>query len=543
MVRILDLPAELFHEILIFACLVRGVRRALRLNLVSTAFQRALQPALFASGLLDAFHGYGVGETLALWQVKHYPQSKVQLWHQYIAHRIGNATVLNEKPYQGPDWERRLLLTRRVGEAYCELSGSTCDVDWAARVRSELAWLVLDRAAGAPGESDWIRLQGEDRWELCRRDTGRLRMETYSLGVDLLSLAAHLNNIHLAKKLLSEGHCPSQHNYLLPPATETAAFAGHREMLLLLQEHLPDYDETSGPRRSGDDGLGYKSDTGALYGAALRGDLEMVKLALYPPSRKNADDPKTSTDIFGYRWGCTRESFQHSPADFIYYAVRATRDWPVFEYLISAFGWLRPNDEYTKFRCLYNQVNRGNMDMLTAMVHADGFGFEEVFQNNLCTLLRCAVRQCREDIVDYIFEHMGRQSSGIARHFASECDCITQIIGGLDPDTGPPLPLLAAAAATGSVSMLKKLIDRGLRVEKGQDSGWHPALVAALEQENLEMASVLLTLRGPSGRWRKKLLKRPEDCGLGGLSSAKAFIQAHWGNEHWQPGGRDKSQA
>jgi hypothetical protein len=522
MVHLLDLPAELFHEILVFACLVRGLRRALRLKLVCAAFQCALQPALFASGLLDNYDGRD-GQCLALWQVKRYPESKVQLWHQYLIYRIRGATENDDGP-------RQLLLTRRVAEVYCAETGATSSHDLDVCVAA-LAWLILDRAAGGLGQGNWVRLRGDDSDLGCRHDFYEDRDGPHSLGAHLLSVAAYFNNMSLARNLLSKGHSPTEHGYLVPSAMETAAFAGHGEMLLLLQEQLPASESPADGDRDRYWYGGCKADSaGSVYGAALRGDLDMTELAfmLYAPSN-DTNGPEAFVNTFVSRWGRIDQSDQ--PLNLIYLALRATRDWAVFKYLSAAIGCRHVRDESTEFSFLSSHVRRGNVGILTNMVSAYEFGFGQTFQKNLCALLRSAVRQCHDDVVDFILDHMDRQPGGIASHFASECGCITRLIRGVDPPSGPPLRLLAAAAATGSISMVKKLVAKGLRVERGQDSGWPAALLAALEQEHLEMANLLLTLRGPTGRLRKKLLTRLDECGLGGLDSVNDFIQAKWPSE------------
>ena len=107
-------------------------------------------------------------------------------------------------------------------------------------------------------------------------------------GIALLAAAAYFNNFAMVRTLIAEGHFPAVHGYILPSAMETATFAGNREMLILLQDYLlaTDDDWENNPV----DWLLPRKD--ALHAAVLRGDLDMVKLALYPPSRRDANNPE-----------------------------------------------------------------------------------------------------------------------------------------------------------------------------------------------------------------------------------------------------------
>jgi len=89
----------------------------------------------------------------------------------------------------------------------------------------------------------------------------------------------------MVRRLIAESHFPAVYGYILPSAMDTATFAGNREMLILLQDHLL----ATGDEWENNpvDQLLLRKD--ALHAAALRGDLDMVKLALYPPSRRDAN--------------------------------------------------------------------------------------------------------------------------------------------------------------------------------------------------------------------------------------------------------------
>ena len=208
-----------------------------------------MKPALFESRALDSFSTNGC---MGSWQVTRHLYGADKFWHEYLVYRIRNESDAEVG---------RLVDTRRVAEAFCVKSGT----DLEACIEA-MAWLVLDRGAGAPGErAAWKRHSARPEHLL---DDFSWYKGTLDLGINLLSAAAYFNELPLATRLLSEGYCPATHDHLLPSPMETAAFAGNAEMLMLLQEHLPDFQDTGHER------FRYRSkvDPGAVYGATVRGE-------------------------------------------------------------------------------------------------------------------------------------------------------------------------------------------------------------------------------------------------------------------------------
>lgn len=471
MAHITELPTEILHSILLTVCrlyargpiLFQGnqcgwaVQRALRLKLVCKRFQELLQPALFESRVLDYFDERD--RRMAAWSVTDYRYGLDRLWHDYLAYRIRN----ERHPMVG-----RFVDVRRIAEAFSTETDTDLDTCIDA-----LAWLVLDRAAGAPGNAtNWTRPKLGVHFYYFPNNHSRLNLE---LGINLLSAAAYFNHFPLARRLLSQGYCPTRPDELLPSPMESAAFAGNADMLMLLQEHLPDCD---------------KIHVTSVMGAVLRGDLEMVKLALYPPSRANPE----STDIFGEPFGSIDFRSTTRAGRILIDALCMTRDWNIYQYLLSAYN--TPPRDYRTEVILSTNIIRGNTNMVRKLV-LEG-GYSQKMKSLGTQYLKDAVRHCHDDIVDFILD-FGIDPVGDCQ-YSNGKDGYTKIGSRDNP--------IAAAASAGSLSLVKKLLDKGARVDQGHIYGWEKAFCNALTREHLDMARFLLTLRTPSRRWKKRLLGR-----------------------------------
>ncbi|CAH0000049.1 unnamed protein product [Clonostachys byssicola] len=125
--------------------------------------------------------------------------------------------------------------------------------------------------------------------------------------LSLLSAAAFVGNVTLVECLLETGIDPTQSDGIFPSAIEAAALAGNLEIFQMIQESLPDTveparDEASRPQSFlhhyslSDIHNKGKADIQGVVGAAMNGDMELLEMALYPPSRA---DPN-STAYFEY---------------------------------------------------------------------------------------------------------------------------------------------------------------------------------------------------------------------------------------------------
>ncbi|KAK0624279.1 hypothetical protein B0T14DRAFT_565564 [Immersiella caudata] len=537
MMHITELPTEILQEILFEVCKLyhheskpyQRLRKAFRLKLVCKRFQETLQPALFESRMADFNDDTAYGTIEAL-PVTTHRYGRDKFLHDYIVYH----TRTERDPLRG-----RFVDLRRVAEAYSAETGTDVDV-----CIDKFAWLILDRAAHAPGQrSDervdnfqsytWQRIQwstyGARRDHCFNESTGA--ENKFELNINLLSAAAYFNNFPLAKRLLAEGYSPTTHNELLPAPTETAAFAGNAKMLSLLQENLPEFKDLG-------DGepFRYRSKVhySSLLGAAYRGDLEMVKLALHPPSRAKPSETK----ILDQRYGrVDRESLV---GYFIRHAIFNTRDWDVYKYLVSAFRekdrkW-GLDDRYNlgdRYNILRANVKRGNTDFVRRLVFEEGY-LEQMKKHGV-DYLRYAIRHCHDDMVDLIIDECGIVADWWPYDHGS------WYFSYYDN-------LIAVAAKTGSLSLLKKLLQKGARVDQDRVILWHMGFCQALSLEHFDMARYLLTLQNPTRRWKRDMLgndypskidfwsvRWPYIYTIPNFPSIPRFLEEIWGEELRQP--------
>ncbi|KAK0647022.1 hypothetical protein B0T16DRAFT_171878 [Cercophora newfieldiana] len=491
MVTITELPAEILHGILIAFCKQDGtfwppsqhIKRTLRLKLVCKRFRQALQPALFESRILGNW-GQGYGR-LFPWPMERHRYGADEFWHAYLVYRIRSDKTGG-----------RFVAVRRIVENFCAETG----MDEGACLET-VGWLVLGGGGGRPTYR--MAWRPGRQWSECEGET-ELRLES-----NLLSLAAYFNQFPVSKRLLAQGYCPVTNCGLFLTPMECAAMAGNTEMLLLFQEHLPEF-EGRDDDITGADGYRSKMHASGLVGAAARGDLELVKLALYPPSRANPN----STDVLGQPFGqIDPESVAGSA---IISAIESTQNWEVVQYLAAAFAE-RPERSYTLANSMWAFVRTGNLEIIQKLTTLDG-GDSEIKKYASHHLIS-SVRKLHDDLVDFFLDQ-GVDPSGGHAYYSDDV--------GIERNT------IEAAAATGSLSMLKKLLARGARVDKGHILGWAAAFTNAVEREHMDMVRFLLTLRTPSRRWQKKLLG--EKAGryienIDTLDSMRSFLNETWGEK------------
>ncbi|KAI0508433.1 ankyrin repeat-containing domain protein [Xylaria bambusicola] len=457
--HILDLPTELFTKILVFSILARslsrqhpdrGVARALRLKLVSKAFYHAFQPALFESRVLDDF---GSGERLAPWPIRrHYGAD--QLWQSYLVFRVNNAVDRNVGGF---------VMIRETARELCKLTGAQYDETVAG-----LCGLVLDSKDICP------RLF-EDWGDMFRR-----RVPATHPRLNLLSAAAYFGHLDLAKQLLEDGCCPT-HDQLFPCAMHLAAFAGHTEIVLLCQEYLPPLDE----EYTGNAFTDWKVNTGliAVDGAALRGDVDMLRILISPPPRPGLrEDRFTGLDLFD------DVNYNRNGRQVLANALLMTRSWDVLQYLKSILYSLFPLDAA---RLLTENAHRGNKEIVQHILDSEWLLTEDI---NRLTIdpLTFATWGYHEDIVELLLER------------------------GMDPNEFNHINRatpLTAAAGVGSMRMLRKLMERGANCD-GDKRQQMEMLRCALLLEHTEMVNFFYD-QGLLGRKCPELIrKRIEAVGL-----------------------------
>lgn len=172
---------------------------------------------------------------------------------------------------------------RRVSERICAETGADF-----TEALERLCWISLECGAFASVSASGARSEGAD------------------VELDLLSAAAYLGHQALAKTLLQSGRLnPSQATEIFDSPMTFAAWGGHSDILRLFQEHQGGYrprEINTEDRRPGSQGFDFEGnvDPGAIVGAACSGDIEMVMLAIYPPSRHNPETTSFLHEPFGH---------------------------------------------------------------------------------------------------------------------------------------------------------------------------------------------------------------------------------------------------
>jgi hypothetical protein len=339
---------------------------------------------------------------------------------------------------------------RHVAQSICKQT----DHDLPFTIDS-LCWLGLERAGSGRGFR-----------------SGRVDKER-SYKINLLSAATYFNLVPLVRKLLAEGFHPTDHENLFPPAMEVAAQAGKTHLLELFQEQLPEF-EYKDPEV---DRNGWKWNWGwhgkvapdSIVGATIRGDLNMLKLALYPPSRTRSD----STDVLDQPRGEIREG--SDLGRILRETVRdKTRSIEIYDYVDSLFKNRTENEDLV--RTLIVHAEFGNLSMVRCFLDR-GISVNAATERGGVpkTALIAACEHSHEDIVDLLLER------------------------GADPNAGANerqwLTALPTAACSGSLTIVRKLLSYGARVNEAVDfwSGERrPAVWWAVAVEHTTMFQLLL---------------------------------------------------
>lgn len=379
------------------------------------------------------------------------------LWHKYLVFRCRQQPEAQSGESQAIlDWGFSGI--RRAADALIQECGGDRD-----EVIDKLCWLNLDCARS--GEEVF------DERTIC--DSRERKPE-----LSILSAAVYFGYASLAQRLLDEGHDPTTNAALFPSPMYTAARTGQVDMLLLLQEHLPQFphDTPQWPHINWHSKIG----PGSLKGASARGDLEIVKLCLYPPSRVLPDDETLSLEekqalILGHKPGSIPED--SILGRYILESMAVARSPEVYQYLNSLVGFPRGTGYYARDDAhsttnLAEMALANNLPMMRYQLEngADPSGIA-----NFGTPLVYAVRALHHDAVDLLLRH------------------------GADPNFRGAYrrgTVLTAAARTGSLVMMRKLLDAGAKFEDpGNSFGKERyTLIAAVRSENREMVDLLLDM-------------------------------------------------
>ncbi|KAK8102548.1 hypothetical protein PG984_015694 [Apiospora sp. TS-2023a] len=424
-------PNEIVHWILYFSVLSRGVRRALRLKLVCKFFRDALQPALFESRLLDTLASGlrdGIDEALRSTNTTYFTRSNspYKLWHDYAAVRVATDS--------DPAFSR-FAQVRCVARKFCEETGGNLD-----ETITDLCWFA---------SSGWFEEDTSQHAAEAVKSSGTIG--------DLLSVASYYGNMSLALELLNAVPVFMDSSIVLPSPMYMAAYTGNKELLSVFQERMPEFVKL-GPNEGRD--WRSKRGPGAILGAVRRGNMDILQLAMNPP---------TST-ILRVR---DHEELRSGLCDAISWCLPPTIE--ILEFLRANIGGLHYKWEVTRYARL------GRADMVQ---HFLDNGIEvRGYQGPGGNILREAVRHCQWDVIDLLL------TRGADMKF-------------WDPiqDNRSPRNInsstIVAAAQSGNVETMKKVFDLGAILDEPRR--WrrfflgHLALTAAVELEHAEMVELLL---------------------------------------------------
>jgi hypothetical protein len=294
---------------------------------------------------------------LSDWYIENYHGTS-KFWHSYLVYRVQNEI---HKPPQ-----RRYLDIGLVAERVCGETGA----DVGATIEA-LCWPALQQGTN-PGSNS------------------TLEKGLPSPDLDLLCAAAYLNLIPMAKRLLQEGHSPHSKSLLFSSPMKLAAWAGNAQMLEIFQDHVPEM-EGLDPALAFNHNWRGKVGPASIIGAAIRGDIDMVRLAVYPPSRAAPDNTDFVGEAFGSVGRCG------STGNALSLAQWATRDVEVHKYLESFFS-----EPANLSYALAKHARLGNLEMVRHLLDAgaDTRGTSGRDGNPLVE----ACRRCHEDVVDLLLE-------------------------------------------------------------------------------------------------------------------------------------------
>ncbi|PSS22704.1 hypothetical protein M430DRAFT_48349 [Amorphotheca resinae ATCC 22711] len=440
--ELLDLPLDLLHKILYHAVLARHVKRGLRLRLVCKVFSYNVLPALFETRLLDRFYSHALnnGGIDGPWYLNTHPGAG-ELWHSYLVYRVTNET---------DSTVGRFVEIRQTAQLICEETGwhLTSTID-------KLCWIATESQASRPTTHEpTIKV-------------------TPCPALNGLAAAAHFNLIALANRLLLEGVCPTRYTHLFPSPMELAARSGHTEMIQLFQEHLPDHRDWNEGRWRWHG----KVSPDSIYGATSREDMSIMQLVLYPPSRANSD----SANILDQQSG--RSDSILKVRESLRYAANFRARSPDFRmYIISLLDEEARPTHRDLVETLVVHAQSGNLSMVKHLLDL-GVTVDGVSRRGgpPQTALIAACRGCHEEVVDLLLGQGADPNFG-----AKDVTCITA------------LPM---AASTGSLAIVRKLLDHGAQVNEAVEfwDGYYrrSAIWWAVAVEHTAMFQLLLE-RGAS---------------------------------------------
>ncbi|MBE3044417.1 ankyrin repeat domain-containing protein [Candidatus Bathyarchaeota archaeon] len=258
-----------------------------------------------------------------------------------------------------------------------------------------------------------------------------------------------------------------------------------------------------GKRSKQNPGYAYKGCS--LQGAAVRGDMDMVQLSLYPPSRTippmgvedDVDEEGytrketilNSILVLGEKPGSITE---RSKLHFhISGGIGSTSSPTIYQHLrsfLSEDGWTRDHNYHLAIR-----AEAGDIVMVRHLldIGRDLLGEETFLRARLLhPPLVGAVRGWHEDVVDVLLERGADLNDGRTIAFGT---------------------VLTAAAKAGSMVMLRKLLDAGAKIKNPCDT---ETLKYAVKLEHTAMVKLLLRMGAGNVKARKDVLRMAKKEGL-----------------------------
>ena len=374
--------------------------------------------------------------------------------------------------------------------SYCGEQGIRPDLDLDTIIDG-LCWLALEHRGK-------LLLVPEGLQDHMRR-----RNELPQRGLNLLSAATYFGCAALVKDLLDQGHDPTKDNEVLfQSPMYLAAWTGQATMLELMQEHLPDFEDDE---RYNSRDFRSKIGPGSLHGAAVRGDMDMVQLALYPPSRTipglgvedDEEDMGKETLVLGEKPGSIPVGSKLE--GYICTGVIRTRSPAIYQRLRSFLD----EDRMTNAQNWHLAIKAGAGDIVMVRHFLDT-GVDPVCKDLIMLPpLVHAVRGWHNDVVDLLLERGADPSEGGMACFSNGT-------------------VLTAAAKAGSMVMLRKLLDAGAKIQSVRDA---ETLKYAVKLEHSAMVEMLLGMGAGDVKEREQVL---EMAAVEGLESMVKILNS-WG--------------
>ncbi|CAI6341895.1 unnamed protein product [Periconia digitata] len=470
--QLLDLPAELLHEVLLCAVYSRGVKRALRLKLVCKIFYDHLPRALFESLLLDDFvipcrYGSRI-------QFSNYERDNgaSKFWYEYLLYRVRKAASR-----RGPDSiHNGFVEIRQVAEEYSRQAG----IDF-----QETLETVCQMALGS-WRSSWVPSQPYTvRGKVIRpeiEDPGNKRR--------LLAVAACFGNAPLVKQLLSEGVSSTDTDQILYSACQAAAWKDQRNIMQLLYvqtlTNLQLHENSSAgiPFRH----THYNATFSFVTQASCNSEMNGLQFAAYLVSCKPEAATSAVEDFTPDKPGAT----------YLFPVDNACDSLDMFKYMIS----FKEKPHEFIVRRLRIHASCGNLDIARYILESGygNCGSDCKHRPDLDRALYLAARHCHSDLVDLLLDHDAQPNIIIPMYRSSA---------------------MGAAAIGGDMRIVRKLLEFGGVVDEG-------VLERAVRIEHTAMVEFFLELGSISVEARLKIRNLAVEVGLDSMADLLKPSYYNW---------------